>query len=324
MRFDIIIGNPPYHLNTNDAGQGIPIYQKFVEQALELKPKYLSMIIPSKWFAGGMKTLDDFRQRIMKDRRIKELTDFTNAKECFPANSIAGGVCYFLWDSSYDGKCLFTNVNNGVRKSEMRYLDDFAILVRQNEAVDIIKKIQNINSKNLSEIVSPLCPFGFTSSDRGAASQDETNNIRLIASSGDTFVSIKDVKNGIDLVEKYKIMIGILGAEHALEADKDGKYRIITSSMKVLKPNEVCTHSYFVVGNFSEVEKANSLYSYLKTKFVRFLILMAMTSTHLSKSVFVFVPYEELDRIYDDQYLYKKYNLTDNEVNYIESLIKEM
>lgn len=325
MKFDIIITNPPYQLSTNDNGtQAAPIYQYFVQNSIALNPKYISMIIPSKWFAGGMATLDSFREQMKTDCRIQQLVDFQNAKECFPTNSIGGGVCYFLWNRDYHGKCEFINVSNGKRSLSLRSLNEFPTIVRSNSAVSILRKIISFKEETLDSIASPLSVFGLSSKARGQEKVDDDHPIKLYASDGISYIGKQQVLKRYDLVDKYKVMVGILGAEHALEPDSDGKYRIITASMKVLGPNDVCTHSYFTVGSFDTIEEANSLYKYLCTKFARFLILLAMTSTHLSRNVLVFVPKLDFKKKWTEKMLFEKYQLSCEEVSVIESTIKEM
>jgi site-specific DNA-methyltransferase (adenine-specific) len=149
MKFDVIIGNPPYQLS--DGGNGVsasPIYQRFIEQAIKLKPRYLSMIVPSRYFAGG-KGLDAFREKMLADRHIIKMVDFINAKDCFPQNSISGGVNYFLWDRDHEGDCEFTTVLGDKRDTQMRKLNEFSTFVRYNSAVEIIHKVQGKDFKPL-------------------------------------------------------------------------------------------------------------------------------------------------------------------------------
>lgn len=324
MKFDIIIGNPPYQLNTNSTGQAIPIYHLFVEQAIRLNPKYLCMIIPSKWFAGGMGSLDEFRNQMMRDHHIKLLVDYSNAKECFPSNSVGGGVCYFVWDRDYNGPCKFTNINSGTKTVSVRNLDEFPVVVRYNVGVRILQKVLHGNPKCLDSIASPLTPFGLSTSVRGEEKPTQQCSVKLYSSESVSYISKDLITKGLDYVDKYKVIVGKLGAEHALEPDKDGKFRIITSSMKPIGPNSVCTHSYFVVGPFDTEKEANSLYSYLRTKFARFLILLSMTAINLSRSVLIFVPIQVFDHEYSDQELFEKYKLDDEEIAFIESTMKEM
>ena len=323
MTFDVIIGNPPYQMETGTSKQAKPIYQLFVTQAKRLKSNYLLMIIPSRWFAGGM-GLDDFRKEMMLDDSIRVFVDYVNAKDCFPQNSISGGVCYFFRDKSYHGKCSFTNVRGEKRTTEFRSLHEFPVLVRYNEAVTIIHKIRKVSEVSLSDYVSPISPFGFGSYERGNPEKSNIYSIRLYSSAGIGYKSINEVTKGKEYLDCYKVMLSQTGAEHAGEPAKDGKYRVFPNTMKVLGPNEACTHSYILIGKFENVETASNLYLYLKTAFVRFLSLMAMSSIHLSKTTFQFVPLQDFSKPWTDEELYKKYGLTEEEIQFIESMIRPM
>lgn len=323
MTFDVIIGNPPYQLDTGGAGrQAKPIYNLFVEQAKKLNPKYIAMIIPSRWFAGGM-GLDDFRNAMMSDNRISHLVDYTNAKDCFPENSISGGVCYFIWNSSYNGKCNFVNIRNGKRTITERPLDEFPVLVRYNEAVEILHKVRALKEPLLQNVVSSLTPYGLPTNYRGHTKENR-GDLTLYSSEGVSYMNKEDVTKGYDSMSKYKVMISKMGAEHAGEPSKDGMFRVLTSTMRVLKPNEVCTHSYFVIGPFEKVSPAENLLGYLQTKFVRFLIMQCLSAVNLSKAVFAFVPLQDFSKPWTDAELYAKYGLTDEEITFIESMIRPM
>lgn len=324
MKFDVIIGNPPYQLDTGGAGrQAKPIYQLFVEQAKKLKPRYLSMIIPSRWFAGGM-GLDSFRESMLEDEHIEYLIDFANAKDCFPQNSISGGVCYFLRARDYKGPCSFTNIKDNESNTMERALNEFPILIRNNHSVDIIRKIISYKEESLSDIVSSLTPFGLPTNYRGKNTNTEKNLLTLYTSVGVSYISKNEVTKGKEYIGKYKVMISKTGSEHAGEPGKDGRYRVLTTSMKVLEPNEVCTHSYFVVGKYTKKEEAKNLLLYLQGKFARFLILQAMSSINLSKSVFQFVPVQDFSKLWTDEELYAKYSFTEKEIMFIDSMIRPM
>lgn len=324
MKFDVIIGNPPYQLDTGGAGkQAKPIYNLFVEQAKKLNPKHLIMIIPSRWFAGGM-GLDKFRDSMMADNHITRIVDFANAKDCFPQNSISGGVCYFLRERDVTGDCEFSNVSNGITNTVTRPLNEFPVLVRYNEAVSILHKVLHKKQEMLDSIVSPLMPFGLSTNYRGTSEYDEKHTLALHSSAGITYVGKGDISKGVELIDKYKILMSKTSAEHAGEPGKDGSFRVLTSSLKVIGPNEVCTHSYFVIGAYDNLETATHLYSYLRTKFVRFMILLAMSSINLSKLVFPFVPMQDFSKLWTDEELYAKYGLTEEEIAFIESMIKPM
>lgn len=324
MKFDVIISNPPYQLETGGAGkQAKPIYNLFVEQAKKLNPRFLTMIIPSRWFSSGI-GLENFRDDMMNDKHIRKLVDFANAKDCFPQNSISGGVCYFLWDRDHIGDCTFTNVNNGKENTNIRALNEFPVLVRYNDAVSIIRKIKSCHEKTFDEIISPLMPYGFSTGYRGREKREYHDDLVLHASDGITYIRPSEVKKGSDSINSYKILISKTSAEHAGEPGSDGKYRVITSSIKVIGKGEVCTHSYFIIGKYENKEEAENTLSYIKTKFVRFLILLSMSSINLSKLVFAFVPMQDFSKPWTDEELYAKYDLTDEEIAFVESMIKPM
>ncbi len=321
MKFDVIIGNPPYQLSTGGgSAQATPLYDKFVEQAKKLKPKYLSMIIPSRWFAGGM-GLDKFRISMLEDGHISTLVDFPNAKDCFPQSSIGGGVCYFLWDRDNSGICKVTNVTGQGTITMERKLNEFDVFVRYNNAIAIMRKIPK-NEGCFSTICSSLSPFGINSSERGKE-QNFTGAYRLYSSKGIGYVNKSVVTTGFDYIDKHKIMISKTSAEHAGEPDKNGTFKVL-SKVLPLKPYDVCTFSYFLAGPFKTEAETENVISYLKTKFVRFLILQAVTSINLSKDKFQFVPLQDFTKPWTDEELYAKYNLSQEEIDFIESMIRPM
>ena len=324
LRFDAIVGNPPYQKETNmESRQAVPIYNAFVEQAKALNPTYVSMIMPSRWFAGGM-GLDAFRMNMMNDFRISKLTDYVNAKDCFPDISISGGVCYFLRDSDYSGDCCFTNILNGKASTSYRALNEFPVLVRYNGAVEILRKIRECKEPNLSNIVSSISPYGIPTKIRGEESKSDETPIKLYASNGISYISLGDVLKGTETLPYYKVLISQTSAEHAGEPSREGNYRVLTSTMTVMNPDEVCTHSYITAGLFDSECQAANLLGYLKTKFVRFLILQALSSIHLTKSTFIFVPIQDFQKNWTDADLYKKYNLSEDEIDLVETMIKPM
>ena len=322
MKFDVIVGNPPYQLD--DGGNGAsasPIYQLFVGIAKKINPKYICMITPSRWFAGG-KGLDSYREEMLNDNRIKYLVDYPNAKDCFPSISLGCGVCYFLWDNIYHGKCTISNVN-GTRISTMkRILNDYDIFVRFNEAIHIIEKVRTKNEDSFSNVVSSRNPFGLSSSTRGQTYKNETS-LKLITSAGDFYVESDMVNLGEELVNKYKILISKVTCEHAGEPDKEGMFRVI-SRMEILPPNVVCTDSYLIIGENERKDYVENEYLYLKTKFARFLLQQAISSINLSKDKFQFVPLQDFSHPWTDEMLYKKYGLTQEEIAFIESMIRPM
>lgn len=275
FNFDVAIGNPPYQEDTNGAGrQAKPIYNLFIEQVKATNPEAMTFIIPSRWFAGGM-GLDKFRNEIMNDKHISKLVDYTNAKDCFPDNSIGGGVCFFTWNKNYDGDCNFSNVINGETTTMKRPLNEFPVLVRYNKAIDIIRKVRALDEPLLADQMSSLMPFGLNTSYRGKAARTSPEQLALYASGNNiTYIDRNEITKGLEYVDKYKVMISKTSAEHAGEPGSDGRFRVIPSSLRVMLPGEVCTHSYFMVGPFDDKATANNVMTYLQTAFVRFLILM--------------------------------------------------
>lgn len=321
MKFDVIIGNPPYQLS--DGGNGVsakPIYQYFIEKAIILSPRYITMITPSRWFAGG-KGLDDFREKMLRDKRIRKVVDFINAKDCFPENSISGGVNYFLWERDYSGKCEFTTVLNGKKDTALRNLDEFPVFVRYNYAVNILHRI-NFKDHSIIKLLSPRNPFGLPTSVRGEDSYFK-NAVKVISSKGDGYIKRSDIVSNVDMIDQFKVQISRITYEHAGEPDKDGTVRVL-SKVELLRPLEVCTDSYIVGGSFKSENEALNFISYLKCKFTRFLVLQTLSSINLSRERFMFVPLQDFSKPWTDEELYAKYNLTDDEIAFIESMIKPM
>jgi site-specific DNA-methyltransferase (adenine-specific) len=322
MKFDVIIGNPPYQLDTAGAGrQARPIYNLFVGQAMKLQPRYLAMIIPSRWFAGGM-GLDSFREKMTTDGHVRVLVDYANAKDCFPQNSISGGVCYFLWDRDNPGDCQFTNVSGGKSNTITRSLSEWPVLVRYNDAVNVIRRVQNFKEPTLDKLGTALMPFGLSTKVRGTAQPTSSDDLVLHSSAGVSYFPRKDLPKGQEKLAGYKVLMSKTGAEHAGEPDKDGQFRVLTKSMSVIGPNHICTHSYFLIGQFDTEEEARHLLGYLQTRFVRFLVLQMMTSINVSKAVFQFVPQQDWTKTWTDEVLFNKYGLTDDDVEFINKLIK--
>jgi len=325
MKFDLIIGNPPYQIDTtNGAGkQAKPIYNLFVEQAKKLKPRYLTMIIPSRWFAGGM-GLDNFRNTMMNDNHILKIVDYANAKDCFVQNSISGGVCYFLWDRDNTGLCDFTNIFNGTSKEVTRALNQYPVLVRYNTGIDIIKKVKETTPDSLSEMTSPISPFGIPTNAQTAETKMSDSYVRIHTSKGEKYIQGTDSIRNNNFYSCYKVLVSQTSAEHAGEPSKDGTFKVLTSSMKAIGKGEICSHSYILIGPMSSMVEAKNACEYLKTKFVRFLILMALSSIHISKKTMSFVPMQDFSKPWTDEELYEKYGLSDDEIKFIESMIKPM
>lgn len=320
MKFDVIVGNPPYQLKDGGSGASAkPIYNKFVEAAKKLKPRFITMIIPSRWFAGG-KGLNDFRDDMLKDTRIRYLNDYINAKECFPTVSLGGGVNYFLWDRDYSGECEVINTKDGKQTSTKRKLNEHPIFIRSNIGVGIINKVKSSSFESVEEYIKPRNVFGFVTKDRG--SQSKANKpVQLHSSQGIGYVNQLDVLRGKEFVDKYKIMISSRTSEHAGEPDKSGQYRVLSTS-KILPPKHVCTDSYLMVGPFDDEKQTEGFLNYMHTKFFRYVLSQAVTGIQFSKDKFRFVPKLKNYNITNED-LYQQYNLSKVEINEIEETIKD-
>ena len=323
MKFDVIIGNPPYQLNTGGgSGSGaIPIYNKFIQQAKKLNPRYLTMIVPSRWFSVGT-GLDNFRDEMLNDNRLRQIIDYSNCKDCFPGLNINGGINYFLWDSSYNGDCLFTNICNNKESTAYRKLNEFPIFIRHNEAVSVIQKVELMKENKLSNLISSQTPFGILTNVYGDKEQ-HLNSITLHSSKGVGYISKELITRNVNWIPKYKVLLGKAISGHAGEMDSNGQAKIIATT-KVIGKNEVCTQTYLVVGPYETAQMADNCCSYLKTKFVRFLMFPQMLSISISKSSFRFVPLQDFTQEWTDEKLYAKYGLTDEEIAFIESMIRPM
>lgn len=319
MKFDVIIGNPPYQLSDGgNKASAKPIYNLFVEQAKKLMPRYLMMIVPSRWFAGG-KGLDDFRLSMLKDKRIRKIVDYTDSKDCFPGVDIAGGICYFLWDRDNKGECEVTNIVKGKVFNAKRNLDEFETFIRYSEASDIIKKVLSYNEILMSTVVSSRKPFGLATN----VEPIQDGDLELRYNKGLGRYSSTLITTGVDLIDKWKVIISYISFDHAGQPDKNGMRKVM-SVIETLPPKAICSETYLVAGIFDDEPDAKNLISYLRTKFVRFLIAQVAVSQHITKGCFVFVPMQDFSKPWTDKELYEKYRLTAEEIEFIESMIKPM
>ena len=319
LKFDAVVGNPPYQkMDGGNSASAVPIYQAFVEQAIALKPSYVSMIVPSRWFAGG-RGLDKFREMMMNNTKISKLCDFSESKYIFPTADISGGICYFLLDKEYDGPCEFSNIDAGVVTKEDRYLNEFSIVVRSNKAIDILHKVLKQNEDLLKNYVSSMKPFGL----RTYEEPDETGKLILRWNKGKGPVEESRITAGHQYIDQWKVISSRVFYEHAGQPDKNGQYRVL-SILEVLEPREVCTETYVIINAYESKTQAENLYKYLKTKFTRFLILQACSSIMVTKSSYIFVPVQDFNVEWTDPMLYEKYNLSPDEIDFIEATIKLM
>ena len=318
MQFDVVIGNPPYQLT--DGGYGAsasPIYHKFVEQAKALEPRFLTMVIPSRWFGGG-KGLGDFRAMMLADDRIRKLVDYENAKDAFPGIDLAGGVCYFLWSKDSRGTCEVTNIagNRSAATSDRR-LDEFPTLVRHSAAVPIIRKVLAKNEPRMSEQVSSSKPFGL----RTYVRPEKSGDLILRWEKGDGPYSRDKVEVGIEMIDKWKVITSYVGYDHAGNPGKDGRRKVF-SKIDILPPGTICTETYLVVGTYKTKREADNLVGYMKTRFFRFLVAQFMYSHHLTKSAYQFVPVLNMLNEWTDERLISRYSLTQDDVKFIEEKIR--
>lgn len=336
MKFDVIISNPPYQLSTGggtdkkkSATQAKPIYNLFIEQAKKLNPRFISMIIPARWYSGGM-GLNQFRSDMLNDKHIVKLVDYINSKDCFQGVDIAGGVCYFLWDRDHiSNECEIVNFSRDSLNSSIRSLNEFTTLfVRSNDAIKIIDKVINQSSHFMDEIVSSIDTFGIPSKEKGHQNK-QTGDISLLHSvgyndQGESYISRDNIKKNRQYIDKYKVKISIMvpqGGEVGINPENG--YRSI-STPRILPPGQVDTFSYLNIGFFDTKEEAENLVSYVNCKFTRYLIRTTYSSVHVSKDNFKFVPLVDLKRSWTDEALYSHFGLTNDEVTLIEKTMRPM
>ena len=321
MKIAAVIGNPPYQ--ENDGGNGrsaAPIYQNYVGIGQETSDRYVSMIMPSKWYSGG-KGLNGFRSQMLCDENLKCLVDYVDSHLCFGSSAdVAGGVCYFLRDDEHKGDCDYVNYGaSGNRKQGKRRLNEHEVFVRYFEANEIIKKVQMLNEPRMSEMVSSRKPFGLSTD----VVPMKDGDIVLRYNKGEGKYLRSKISVGSDLIDKWNVMLSYLSAEHAGQPDKSGRFNVL-SSLSILPPGSICTETYLLAGSFDSKTQALNLEKYLKTRFVRFLVLQIALTQHITKGCFDFVPVQDFSQGWTDAKLYAKYGITKEEQKFIESMIKPM
>lgn len=328
MQFDVIIGNPPYQLGQSggDAmgGFAMPIYQEFVRAAKSLDPRFLVMVTPSRWFAGG-RGLDEYRSEMLADKRMRMLVDFPDAAEAFPGTQIKGGVSYFLWDNSWNDACEVTTMQGGKPTSPpmMRHLGAYDVVVRRNEAVPILEKVLKVNVKdgvgNLASKVSPIQPFSLRTNFRGSDTKTGMKKpVLLFGNNGETYIERADVPRNDAWIDDWKVLLGA-----AYGAGDSFPHQIYNRPV-LAGPGTACTETYLVIGRFKKEVQAKRFAAYLRTRFVRFLVSLRKYTQHLYNERFQFVPDLQMDRDWDDLALYKKYGVTEGEIAFIDSMIRPM
>jgi len=335
MQFDVIVGNPPYQLDDGGFGASAsPIYQKFVEQAIKLEPRLLAMVIPSRWFGGG-KGLDEFRAKMLEDRRISNLVDFPNASDAFPGVDISGGVCYFLWQRDGDSDCEVSSYREGrIEDKQVRPLLEPGLrtFLRYSESVSIVRKIRKAehnSSRNSEEpypsvydIARPSKPFGLRTFVKGHP-EKKPSDLVLYKFGDIAFVELDLITAGLDIIEKYKVITSRVAFDHGGNPGKDGTRKVF-STIRVIPPGSVCTETYVVVGAFDSESEAENLAEYMRTKFFRFLVALLMVSHDIPRTRYKLVPLQDFSRAWTDSKLYEKYNLTQEEIDFIGSMIRPM
>lgn len=333
MKFDVIIGNPPYQMDDGGyAASAIPLYHKFVEKALEMKPRYVSMIIPSRWMKGG-RGLTNFRNKFMADKRISHIYDYQNPADCFDSVRISGGVCYFLWDESHDNELEYHYTDlKGHYSVSQRYLktDFYDKVIRDIRQLPIISKVLSKTDNRFSEIVAKGGSFGFGTflfnqperypevsfSDNPKEGYSLVYGVSGAGGSTRTakYVNDSSITNNKASVSKYKLFFPTTYDE------------IATIPPKIIKglPGTLSTSTFIKIGDFNTEEEMNNCLSYIKTKFFRALLLYNRHSISISKPSFDLIPLQDFSKSWTDEELYKKYKLTQEEIDYIEENIEPM
>lgn len=328
VQFDVIIGNPPYQLG-DGGGSGTsaaPLYHHFVSQAKRLEPRYLSMVTPARWFSGG-KGLDDFRESMLADTRLRVIEDFPDSNEVFPGTQIKGGVAYWLWDRDTPGEVTVTTHNKGeVVSSATRPLVESGadVFIRYNEALPILRKVACVENggnfqtlfpptgRRFSDLVSARRPFGIESTFRGS----DAGELTVFQAGGQARAPREAVARGGDLVDKWKVFIPFLAS------GSDAFPHVILGKPFAAGPGSVSTETYLAIGPFADADECANVVSYISTRFFRFLVLQKKPSQNATKKVYEFVPTQDFSRSWTDEDLYSKYGITDEEIAFIESMVR--
>ena len=326
MKFDVIIGNPPYQIGMEDAEGNrtkniTPLYNLFVDKAIKLNPKYVLMITPSRWFSGG-KGLNEYRDRMLNDRRIRSIYDYANAKEVFPGVEIKGGVSFFLWDRDYNGDCSFVQMSEGAAISETTrdLRTGNGVVIRDNFAAEIVDKVLSATpaENTLADMVSPRDPFGpnIRTNFKGAESEPFEGSIPLVFKSKIGYINPSVLERNHHWVDQYKVLI-----PKASDGRGGNESLSVLGEPIALAPGSACTQSYLVAGTFDTANEATNYANYLTTKFVRFLVLQRKVSQDLTQSRFAFVPLLSMEKLWTDSELFELHGLTQDEILYIEKVI---
>ena len=321
MKFDVIIGNPPYQLS-DGGGTGSsakPIYHLFVDMAKRMQPRYLAMIIPSRWFSGG-KGLDSFRQSMLSDKSMKVLVDYDNFREVFPGVDLAGGACYFLWDRDHKHEnCIVTNIHGDESLTIERPLDEYEnVFIRSNKAIGIVHNVTRNKTSFLSERISARLPYGITTTYEPVS---EGIPCYFTQKLGLQFVKKEDVKDESNNLNTWRFLIPKAPIAGQTDFSKPvGFY--YDGNCRIAKPGECCSESWLVAGSFGSKQETEFYKSFIFTKVVRFLLLQTVVSQNITRRNFCFIPdLGVYDRHYTDEYLCKLWEISEDEWEYIDSRI---
>ncbi len=319
MQFDVIIGNPLYQIVSEGGTRDIPIYNKFVEQAKNLEPRYLSMVIPSRWMASGL-GLSDFRKVMLEDRHIRKLVDYERMDTVFPGVDFEGGICYFLWDRDNAGKCEVTTVTGEETIGPMqRDLNEYDILVRDSRGLNILKKVLAVGEPSIIDILSADKEFGWTSNFDEFREDKRPSDVALYyGRAGKRLVggiARKDVTKSPHLIDKWKVMVS------AAYGERGARPAMVLGPSFIAGSPSVCTQTYLFFYVDSK-KQAQSLQSYLNTRFFRFLISLRKITQHATRATYTWIPQQTWDRVWTDEALYKKYGLNSADIAHIEACIR--
>ncbi len=321
MQFDVIIGNPPYQLSTGGSGvQATPLYNKFVEQAKKLNPRYLTMIVPARWYSGGF-GLDSFRDGMLKDNRIRRIVDYPEATDAFSGVQIKGGVMYFLWDRDNPGDVTVSTFrNNEIVSTATRPLLEHAseTFVRYNEAINILHKVWKFKEPTFEKLVSQQKPFGFPTTFKGRDKKISDNEVIVFGSKGTGYVSPVEISTNKDLVDKWKVLIPRAGS------GSDKFPHIILGKPFVPPLHSASTETYVAIGPLNSLEEAENVKKYVSTQFFRFLVMLLKPTQDALRKVYSYVPIQDFSEEWTDEKLYAKYGIDEDEIAFIESMIRPM
>lgn len=318
MQFDVIVGNPPYQVESGGHGaQAKPVYHRFVEKAISMNPRHLVMITPSRWFTGGFQ-LDAFRDRMLADRHLAVLVDNPKLFDCFPGVEIKGGVSYFRWDRDHDGDCEFSTRVDGIIKStqirDLRRGD--GVLVRDNQALSIIEKVTEAVDERLSDVVSPLWPFVGQTNPAGISASPFPDSVPMVFGSRVGYARLDQIQRNHDWIDQWKVLLPAAGDGHGREVS------YVTGEPIALGPGSVCTGTYLVAGRFDSADEARNYALFLSAKLVRFLIQQRKATHHLTQDCFKFVPDLDMTRSWNDAELFDLFDLDEEERAYVDRTIQ--